>query len=152
MTRVASMSYSPDRVLICDTSGLLARYDPDDVAHPTAVATFDHATPPFLVSPPVLVEFDYLLRTRHPLAAAREVLADVAGSGYEHPHLDATALHSCLDLDARYGDLNLGLADASVVVLAQRYRTCDILTLDYRHFRAITPLQGGAFHLPLLDL
>lgn len=42
----------------------------------------------------------------------------------------------------KYRDLGIGLADASIVVLAERYGTRDILTLDERHFRAIRPLSG----------
>ena len=37
----------------------------------------------------------------------------------------------------RYGDLNVGLADASTVVLAGSHDVRDMLTLDERHFRAL---------------
>lgn len=137
-------------MLICDTSGLLARYDPDDSHHEATAAAFERVSPPFVVSPLVLAEFEHLLR-RHPLAAARAVLNDVLGPGFEHAQLDGGALRACLAVDERYADLNLGLADASVAVLAQRYRTRCLLTLDDRHFRAVTPLQGGAFQLLPLD-
>lgn len=50
-------------------------------------------------------------------------------------------------LDARYADLSLGLADCSIMVLAARYRTRRLLSFDERHFRAVAPLQGGAFQL-----
>jgi predicted nucleic acid-binding protein len=52
-----------------------------------------------------------------------------------------------LALHDRFAALDLGLADLSVAVLAFRYRTLRILTFDERDFRAITPLQGGAFTL-----
>ncbi|MBO0774090.1 MAG: PIN domain-containing protein, partial [Actinobacteria bacterium] len=45
----------------------------------------------------------------------------------------------------RYSDLGIGLADASIVVLAERYKTTRVLTFDHRHFRAMKPLQGGSF-------
>jgi len=48
-------------------------------------------------------------------------------------------------------DLRLGLADLSVVVLAARLDTLRILTFDYRHFRAVRPLQGGSFVLLPMD-
>jgi predicted nucleic acid-binding protein len=38
---------------------------------------------------------------------------------------------------AKYAALQIGLADASVVVLASRYGVRSLLTLDERHFRAI---------------
>ena len=47
----------------------------------------------------------------------------------------------------RYSDLNLGLADLSVVVLAHRFRTDRLLTFDERDFRAMRPLAGGHFAL-----
>ncbi|MBM3347071.1 MAG: hypothetical protein FJY55_11340 [Betaproteobacteria bacterium] len=37
----------------------------------------------------------------------------------------------------RYTDLSIGLADASIVVLAERHRARDVLALDDRHFRAL---------------
>lgn len=40
---------------------------------------------------------------------------------------------------AQYQDLNLGLADASVIATAERLRIQAILTLDERHFRVIRP-------------
>ncbi len=48
---------------------------------------------------------------------------------------------------ARYRDLGIGLADASMVVLAQRYRTRTILTLDHKHFSVLRPLGGGLFKI-----
>ena len=50
-----------------------------------------------------------------------------------------------LDLEARYGDLNLDLADCALVILAARHGTTRILSFDERHLRAVTPLQGDAF-------
>ena len=53
----------------------------------------------------------------------------------------------CRDLIAQYRDLNLGLADASVVAAAERFGIHRILTLDERDFRAVRPRAGGAFTL-----
>lgn len=48
----------------------------------------------------------------------------------------------------RDADTRLGLADASLVALAERLATIDIATLDERHFRAVRPLANGkAFRL-----
>ena len=47
----------------------------------------------------------------------------------------------------RYPDLEVGLADASVVVLANRYDTYDVLTLDERHFRVLRGPQDHPFRL-----
>ena len=52
-----------------------------------------------------------------------------------------------LVLDARYADLELGLAYCAAVVLARRFWTRRPLTFDERHFRTVAPLQGGSFEL-----
>jgi predicted nucleic acid-binding protein len=51
------------------------------------------------------------------------------------------------ELVGRDGDLRLGLADASVVVIAGAAKTTRLLTLDERHFRSVRPLWGEAFTL-----
>ena len=59
--------------------------------------------------------------------------------------LSREELRSARAVIARYRDLHLGLADASLVVLAERYDTRRILTFDERAFRVVRPLQGGHF-------
>jgi uncharacterized protein len=55
-------------------------------------------------------------------------------------------------LIGRYRDLEIGLADASVVVLAARYGVRDLLTPDERHSRAVRGSRGSAFRpLPADD-
>jgi predicted nucleic acid-binding protein len=50
-----------------------------------------------------------------------------------------------VELKSRYADLQPGLADCALVVLADRHDTTRLLSFDERHFRTITPLAGGAF-------
>ena len=52
----------------------------------------------------------------------------------------------------RYADLRIGLADASVVVLAHRYSTVDLLCTDERHFRALRGPNGKPFRLLPSDI
>ncbi|MCW2952888.1 MAG: putative nucleic acid-binding protein contains domain [Conexibacter sp.] len=56
-----------------------------------------------------------------------------------------------VDLDERYADLRVGLADCALVVLAQRCRTTRILSFDERRFRAVVPLDGDAFTIVPFD-
>jgi predicted nucleic acid-binding protein len=48
---------------------------------------------------------------------------------------------------ARHRDLALGLADASLVVLAARYHTDEVLTVDHRHFRVVAAPGGHPFRV-----
>ena len=52
----------------------------------------------------------------------------------------------------RTGGVRLGLADASVAVLAARHRTTRLLTLDERDFRPMRPLYGTDFTLLPADV
>ena len=47
----------------------------------------------------------------------------------------------------RYADQPIGLADASIAILAARYQTRTVVTLDRRHFGFIWPIDGGSFEI-----
>jgi predicted nucleic acid-binding protein len=97
-----------------------------------------------VVSPFVVAECDDMLATRLGTAAAREFLEEVAGEAYQLVDFDAGDVASANGVIDRYADLNVGIADASLVVIAARLQTTEILTFDERHFRAVAPLWGGA--------
>jgi hypothetical protein len=54
---------------------------------------------------------------------------------------------TALEIIEKYRDLEIGLADASIVVLAHKYGTREILTLDERHFRALRTIDRKKFRL-----
>jgi uncharacterized protein len=66
---------------------------------------------------------------------------------YRLEALDADDIAAAERVIARYADLQLGLADASIVVLATRYGVRDLLSLDERHFRAVRGPNGRPFRL-----
>ena len=134
--------------VICDTSGLVAAVDTTDPDHRAAAEVLARADGPFVVSSLVVTETDHLLRARLTDDAARTFADDIAAGAYELAPLTTSDLATCLDVDRRYADLGLGLADAHLVVLAAAYRTDLIMTLNERHLRAIRPLRGPrAFRL-----
>lgn len=101
---------------------------------------------------PVTAEVDYLLGRRFGPRARRAFVEDLAARRFETTCLDVRDYADAVELDRRYADLDLGLADVSIVVLARRLGTRRILTFDDRHFRAVRPLQGGAFTLLPADV
>ena len=133
--------------LVCDTSGLLAALDRADPDHAACAAVLDAARGPLLLSPLVLAELDHLVRRRLGPDAARIFADDVAAGAYDLAPLERADVAECVRIDRAYADLGLGLADASLVVLARRAGTVSLLTLDERHLRAVRPLQGGTFAL-----
>lgn len=78
-------------------------------------------------------------------SAPRAFLDDLAAGTFVVDCLDRKELGLARDLARRYRDLELGLADASLAVLADRHRTDRIASFDERAFRAMTPLRGDAF-------
>lgn len=134
-------------MIIVDTSGLLAALDASEQRHAAAAGALRAAGAPRLLSPFVLAELDYLLATRVSSRVARAFLNEVAGGAYQLEPFSGADIASATEVLDRHADLALGLADASLVVLAERHDTTDILTLDERHFRALTGPRGRHFRL-----
>jgi uncharacterized protein len=134
-------------VIVLDTSGLLAAIDADQRHHRQARAVLDADPGPRLLSPFVLAELDHLLMTRVGVEAATALLREVAVGAYDLVAFDADDLAAAVQLIERYREQRIGIADASVAVVAARARTTRLLTLDERHFRNIRPLWGEAFAL-----
>jgi uncharacterized protein len=134
-------------VIVLDTSGLLAAIDGSQRQHAEAAAAVRASTGPLLLSPFVLAEIDYLLTTRVSQEAALALLDQVAAGAYRLEPMAADDVARASEIVIQYRDLQLGLADASLVVLAERHDTLDVLTLDERHFRAITGPGGRPFRI-----
>jgi uncharacterized protein len=134
-------------VLVCDTSGLLAYFDVSDAWSTPVSAVIDQDPGPFVVSPYVIAELDYLVATRRGVGPELVVLTELSGGAWELPTIEAGDLLEICRLVDRYQDQNIGVADASLVVLAQRYRTDRLLTLDHRHFGVVRTAAGQPFTL-----
>ena len=132
-------------MIIADTSGLIAFFSESGPQHEAVVAWLNQNDPVLVVSPYVVAEVDYLVATRKGVEAELAVLAELCGGAYELATMDAEGLANATRVVRRYSDLGIGLTDASLAVLAQRYRTRTILTLDRKHFSVMRPLDGGIF-------
>jgi predicted nucleic acid-binding protein len=134
-------------VILLDTSGLLAAIDASQRRHDEAAAALNEADPPWILSPFVLAEIDYLLATRVDVMAEQALLGEVSRGVYRLEPFDADSVGEANRVIGRYRDLTIGLADASIAVLATRYGVRDVLTLDERHFRAMRGPGGRPFRL-----
>jgi uncharacterized protein len=133
-------------VILLDTSGLLANYDRRD-HHYTEVVRVLARPQRRILSPFVLAELDYLVAQIAGQSGELVLLRDVARGAYQLESFSGPNIAAAIAVIERYADLHLGLADASIVVLAERYECHDILTLDERHFRAIIGPNGKPFRL-----
>lgn len=132
-------------MLLLDTSGLLAALDAGQRRHAECAAIIAGRPGPFLLSPFVLAELDYLIATRIGHSAERALLEEVARGAYRLEPFDAADVEVARRVIDKYESLEPGLADASLVVLAARHRIRDVLTLDRRHFTVMRQLNGRPF-------
>ncbi len=129
-------------MILADTSGLLSLYNRREPTHASVSDVVAQEQGPFVVSPYVIAELDYLVSTRLGADAEQRVLAELASPAYVLASVDRDDLRACTELISRYG--GLGVTDASMLVLADRLGIDRVLTLDRRHFEAARTPSGRA--------
>ncbi len=134
-------------MILLDTSGILAAFDSAEPQHEVAARCLLAARPPFLLSPFVLAEVDYLLLRHIGMQAETVFLQDVSHGAYKLEPFTGEDVAEALKVLHRYADLRIGLAEASIVVLAERHSARDVLTLDERHFRTLRGPRGRPFRI-----
>ena len=133
--------------MFVDTSALLAFFDSAEPRHRDVARAIEAAGEPLVVSPYVIAELDHLVVTRHGGQAELAVLDELGGGAWELACLDVAELRTARTIVDRYANQRIGLADASNVVLAQRFGQTPIATLDRRHFSVLRALDGSALTL-----
>ncbi|MHB2018355.1 MAG: type II toxin-antitoxin system VapC family toxin [Candidatus Xenobia bacterium] len=137
-------------MILLDTSGLLANYDRSDRYHEAVVRVMARRHPRIL-SPFVLAELDYLILKLAGVRGELEMLKDVAEHRLQLVPFNASDVERATSVIDKYEDVQIGLTDASIAVLADRHRCYEVLTLDQRHFRAMTSPEGKSFRLLPFD-
>jgi predicted nucleic acid-binding protein len=130
-------------MIIADTSGLYAIFNRRQPEYQAARAAVERDGGPLVLSPLVLAELDYFLLARLGAQAEKTVLAELRSPAYRLAEFTEDDFHLVSEVAIKYGDMQLGLTDASIVVQAARHKTTRILSLDHKHFAAVRPLAGG---------
>ena len=129
-------------MILADTSGLLSLYNRREPTHTSVADVVAQEQGPFVVSPYVIAELDYLVATRLGTDAEQRVLAELASPAYVLATVDRDDLRACTELISRYA--GIGVTDASLLVLADRLGIDRVLTLDRRHFEVARTPSGRA--------
>lgn len=124
-------------MIIVDTSVILAAFDATDAHHARARDMFVEGDGPYVVSPYVLAEVDYLVTSRLGSAAALRTLRALAAAPFAMVTSDQDLLADCLDVLERPSRAEYGLADASLVAISETLKA-PIATFDRRHFPTAT--------------
>ena len=134
-------------MIIVDTGILLSYFAVTDAAHRECVELLEAERDGIVVSPFVLAELDHFIGKHLGVTQQVRVLEQLTGGGFELPVLTPADVIQCSSIMARYPDQRIGITDASLVVLADRYKTRRIGTYDRRHFSVVRPMNGGWFEL-----
>ncbi|MBX9394943.1 PIN domain-containing protein [Streptomyces sp. TRM72054] len=132
-------------IIVADTGGLLAAFDPDDKDHVGALDVLSRAGL-VILSPLALTEVHQVATSRAGRSAADHAVKAIAKRVQRGrivlPDITSDTLTRAVMVREQYGGLDLDLADAMAVVLAADHATDLVLTVDRRDFRAIRPLDG----------
>ena len=134
-------------MIVVDTGVLYAFFIAADPAHAEARELLEGETEGIVVSPYVISELDYFITKKFGPRAEVHVLDALASGGFELPIMGPVDVIACARILESYPDHRIGITDASLVVLADRYATRRIGTYDRRHFSFLRPLSGGWFDL-----
>jgi uncharacterized protein len=134
-------------VIVVDTSVILAYMNASDAHHAVVRDWLTTSDDDLVTTPLIVAEADHLVGARGGRRAVAALRADLRSGAYLVEWWN-DAIGRAVDIAERYAGLGIGLADASLVALAERHSTVAVATLDERHFRAVRPLTGGdAFRL-----
>jgi predicted nucleic acid-binding protein len=131
--------------LIVDAGALYAQADADEPRHAEVAQILRGERELLVTTELAIAEADYLILDRLGPDVELAFVDDLVSGTFVVECLTRDDLARARGVVERYRDLRLGLADASLVVLAQRHGTTRILSFDERAFRTVAPLQGGTF-------
>jgi uncharacterized protein len=131
-------------VIVADTSGLYAIFNRRQPEYQAARRAVERDGGPLVLSSLVLAELDYFILARLGAHAEQIVLAELRSPAYRLAPFSDDDFKLASEVAVKYGDMQLGLTDASIVVQAARHKTTRILSLDHEHFGAVRPLTADA--------
>jgi len=135
--------------VVADSGALYALYDSADRHHRPVREVVESllGTTPLVVPTAILAEVDYLLREFLGVDAELDFLDSLSAGSFSREPLTPGDLEACREIIAKYRQLDLGFADAAVMVTADRLKTNRILTVDHRDFRAVISRAGHPYRL-----
>lgn len=113
--------------------------DKGDPDHGRSVEMVAQRREDLLVPAPVLVEVDYWVHKLLGPDAWAVLVEDIAAGAYRLEPLTIDDLDRAAELEREYQELDLGLVDASVIAICERFGETKVATLDRRDFGVVRP-------------
>jgi predicted nucleic acid-binding protein len=133
---------------LLDTGPILAYLDASDAAHAAVVRAFDRFTGRFVTTDAVVVEAMHMV-SHSPTGPGLLVDFLLSAQATIHSSGSSDGLVQAAALMAKYRDVPMDFADATLVLLATRLQRAAICTLDRRGFRTYRSGNRKAFDLVL---
>jgi predicted nucleic acid-binding protein len=121
-------------MIIADTGYWVALFNRADVHHAAAVSASRQLRDRLATTWPVLTETTHLLSSRGSAEFSTRFLERCFGGAVDIVDIDEHARPRLIELMRRYAQLPMDLADASLVLLAERLGHGRILSTDRRDF------------------
>lgn len=134
-------------MIIVDTGPLVAAADGDDDDHHACGELLERHAHELVVPAAVVIEACWLIARTLGAAAEAALLASIADGEIRVENLTPADYRRASELVVTYGDLGLGMVDAAVVAVAERFDATRIATLDHRDFTVVRPRHVEAFTL-----
>lgn len=136
------------RTWLLDTGPLVAYLDDSDPAHSEVINCLDGYSGLLATTSAVVTETMYF--ASEVKNGPRLVVEILSGGRVQIFDLTQGAdLRQCVELMEKYSDTPMDFADATLVLLADRIGSKEVLTLDRRGFSTFRPRGKSAFHLVL---
>ncbi len=134
-------------MLVTDAGPLVAAAATGDRNHERCVALLSQAPRPLVVPALVVTGVAYFLADRIGPQAEQAFARSLRDGELLVEPVEPFDWTRILDLLEQYGDLPLGIVDASVVATCERLGVETLATLDRRHFSVVRPRHCAALTL-----
>jgi uncharacterized protein len=132
---------------IIDTSAIVCLVDKSCQQH-ERISDIVKKTDPVLIAPsPVIPEACYMLNKKFGFSIEIKFLEEIISVNLQIEILKFADIPRIIEILKKYKSLNIGFVDSSIVAIAERLKTNQILTLDNKHFSSIVPVGFDYFEL-----
>ena len=125
-------------MLIVDANVLVAAMNRQDRHHERMKAFLEGRDDQFVVTGYVVAEVAYLIQKFAATAAEIQFMESVRDGVFHQEEMGGPDLDRVVELMRQFQDFPLGVADASIIAVAERLKIREIASLD-GHFRAVRP-------------
>lgn len=134
-------------MIVVDTGVMISLLDRRDKQHAEIRQLYAESGDEWLLPWAILPEVDYLAGAELGVRAQDSFLDDIASGAFAVEWGRDGDVSRAVEMHRQYKALRLGLVDAVVIAVAERYKARAIATLDLRHFGAVT-IKGTPALLP----